>query len=139
MAATPGHFGESELSAYLDEELTAQRASAIEDAMRASPQLLERLSSVNARRDAGVHTLGEVWRLNRLTCPTREQLGSFLLSALPDDHAAYIQFHVEQVGCRRCQANMEDLKQRAGEASKQSESRRHKYFQSSAGLLRRGS
>ena len=75
-------FSEAELEAYVDEALPAERMAAIEEAARGDVDLLRRLAAVNARRDAGVHSLGEIWRRNRLTCPTREQLGSYLAQCL---------------------------------------------------------
>src|SRR5262249_13945850 len=93
-----------------------------------------------ARRDAGVHSLAEIWRRHRLTCLTREQLGSHLLGILADEESAYISFHLETIGCRYCQANMDDLKAQQAQtaqpvAANSSSHRRRKYFQSSAGHL----
>ncbi len=48
-------------------------------------------------REAGVHGLGEIWRRHRLTCPSRQQLGSYLLGAMDDAKREYIQFHIESV------------------------------------------
>ena len=73
---------QSDLQAYLDEALAPGEMAAIEVELRNKPELLQQLSAINARRDAGVHSLGEIWRRNRLTCPSREQLGSYLLSVL---------------------------------------------------------
>jgi hypothetical protein len=129
-------FTETELAAYLDEALPIERMAEIEQAVRQQPELLSELGAIHARRDAGDHSLGEVWRRHRLSCPTREQLGSYLLGALEDELADYITFHLEKVACRYCQANLADLRaQDAGEPA--AESRRRKYFQSSAGHLRR--
>ncbi len=84
-----------------------------------------------------MHSLGEIWRRHRISCPTRGQLGGYLLGTLPHDFAAYIQFHIELAGCRFCQANLSDLKAQQGEADEAVQSRRRKYFQSSAGYLSR--
>ena len=128
---------ESDLEAYLDEALPAEEMGRMEKALRDDPALAARLRSVHARRNAGVHSLGEVWRRRRLSCPSREQLGSYLLGALPDEVAGYIAFHVEMVGCRYCQANLSDLQGRQAEAREAVQTRRQRYFQSSAGYLRR--
>ena len=53
----------------------------------------------------------------RLSCPTRDQLGSHLLGALSAEQADYIQFHVETIGCRLCQANIEDLRRQQEETA----------------------
>ena len=90
------------------------------------------------RRDAGVHSVGEIWRRQRLSCPSREQLGSFLLGALDDGpHANYITFHLQKIGCRFCQANLEDLRRQQEETAETVKTRRTKYFQSTAGHLRK--
>jgi hypothetical protein len=131
-------FSISELEAYLDEVLPVERMTAIEGALRHSTELQERLTAINGRRDAGVHSLGDIWRRHRLSCPTREQLGSYLLGVLPRAPADYTRFHLETVGCRYCQANLADLKgQQSAADAEVAERRRQKYFQSSAGYLRK--
>lgn len=129
-------FSDAELEGYVNEALPAERMAAIEEAARGDSDLLGRLAAVNARRDAGVHSLGEIWRRNRLTCPTREQLGSLLLNVLPNETVAYIRFHLDQIGCRYCQANLADLETQQAERAT-ADRRRRKFFQSSAGYLDR--
>jgi hypothetical protein len=134
----PSEFSTSELEAYLDEALPVERMTAIEDALRHSTELQQQLTAINGRRDAGVHSLGEIWRRHRLSCPTREQLGSFLLGVLPRTAADYAKFHLETIGCRYCRASLADLKaQQSAADAEVAERRRHKYFQSSAGYLRK--
>ena len=98
---------QSDLQAYLDEALPSEQMAAIEAELRKKPELLKQLAAINARRDAGVHSVGEIWRRQRLSCPSREQLGSYLLGALDGGHTEYVEFHVRKVGCRFCQANLE--------------------------------
>jgi hypothetical protein len=134
----PASFSNAELESYLDETLSIERMVAIEEALRHDEELSQRLAAVNGRRDAGVHSLGEIWRRRRLSCPTREQLGGYLLGVLADDAADYVRFHLETVACRYCAANAADLRsQQAAAESDQVERRRHRYFQSSAGYLRK--
>ena len=130
-------FPESDLEAYLDEALPAEEMCRLEKALRNDHTLVRRLSAIHGRRNAGVHSLGEIWRRGRLSCPSREQLGSYLLRALPDDAAIYIAFHLDAVGCRWCQANLADLENQQAEAGEMAQTRRRRYFQSSAGYLRR--
>jgi hypothetical protein len=130
-------FSESDLEAYLDEALPAEDMTRLEKTLRDQPALVRRLAAIHARRNAGVHSLGEIWRRHRLSCPSREELGSYLLRALPDDAAAYAAFHLDVIGCRRCQANLIDLQNQQAEAGQSAQTRRHRYFQSSAGYLRR--
>jgi hypothetical protein len=129
---------QSDLEAYLDEALPPEEMAAIERVLREDQRQVERLSSIHARRNAGVHSLSEIWRARRLSCFSREQLGSFLLQTLPEESADYVAFHLEVVGCRYCQANLADLKTRQKEDHRAAQTRRHKYFQSSTGYLRRG-
>jgi hypothetical protein len=129
-------FQMSELEAYLDEALPAAEMARIEKAAREDPALTRQLATIHARRSAGVHSLGEIWRRHRLSCPTREQLGSFLLGVLPKPLAEFVTFHVQVSGCRFCQASLDDLRSQQIEADQTAEVRRRKYFQSSAGYLR---
>ncbi len=103
-------FTESELEAYLDEALASEEMARIEAELRRRPELARRLVLINRRRDAGIHSLGGIWRRHRLSCPTREQLGSYLLQAINPEQADYIKFHIQQIGCRFCCANLEDLR-----------------------------
>src|SRR5688572_32512175 len=128
---------QSDLQAYLDEALLPADMAAIEADMRKKPELLQQLAAINARRDAGVHSVGEIWRRQRLSCPAREQLGSYLLGALDPAHAEYIDFHLQRIGCRYCQSNLDDLRRQQQETAEVIKTRRTKYFQSTAGHLRR--
>jgi hypothetical protein len=134
----PADFSNAELEAYLDESLPVERMAAVEDALRQYEALEQRMIAINGRRDAGVHSVGEIWRRHRLSCPPREQLGSYLLGVLSNEAADYVKFHLEVVKCRYCGASIEDLRaqQSAADAGAVT-SRRLKYFQSSAGYLRR--
>ncbi len=129
-----GPFRDAELEAYLDEALPADEMVRIEAALRASRELAARLAAINARRDAGLHSLGDIWRRHRITCPERTELGSFLLGVLEPAHAAYVRFHLEVIGCRLCQANLADLQQQQA-ATAGAAGRRRRYVKSSAGLL----
>jgi hypothetical protein len=129
-------YRQADLEAYLDEALPAEEMSRIEQALRSDRELVRRLAQIHARRNAGVHSLGEVWRRHRLSCPPRQQLGSLLLGALDEGTACYVRFHLDVVGCRYCQANLADLQQQQAEAPEAVQTRRRKYFQSSAGYLR---
>jgi hypothetical protein len=131
---TRNDFSTAELEAYLDESLPLSRMAAVEEALRRHPELLQELAAINGRRDAGVHSLGEIWRRNRLSCPTRQQLGSFLLGILTDEQTGYIRFHLDTIGCRYCQANLVDLKSQ--QAPPVTADRRKKYFKSSVGYLK---
>ena len=129
-------FSQSEIEAYLDEALPAEEMASIERDLRADPNLLQQIKQVSGRREAGLHTVGAIWRRQRASCATREQWGSYLLGVLATEHADYLKFHLEQVGCAYCRANLEDLSQQQTELPTSTKARRRKYFQSSAGYLR---
>lgn len=125
-------FTEAELEAYLDETLDPERASLIESRLTEDAELLARLSHINGRRDAGVHTLGEIWRRNQLGVPTREELGSYLLGVLDDDKASYIDFRINILKCPFTIANLDDLKSEQDVIDPSTENRRSRYLKSSA-------
>ena len=128
-------FTEAELESYLDEALSPSEMAEIEDLLRQRPEVTEHLKAIHGRRDAGIHSLGEIWRRHRISCPDRELLGSYLLGVLESEEHDHIQFHLETIGCRLCNANLQDLQERQQEAERATQDRRRRYFQSSAGYL----
>ena len=129
-------FSDDDLLAWLDEHLPVERMTALEQAMRASDELRRRVASVSRRRDNGVHSVGEIWRRNRLSCPDRETLGSWLFGVLDAQIEQYIDFHVNTVGCRLCQAMVSEFETVQKEQDSQPrEKRTRRFFESSAGLL----
>lgn len=130
------NFSDQQLMAYFDESLAGELMAAIEEQLRNNEQLRQRLVTVVSTRDAGVHALGEIWRRNRISCPTRQQMGNYLLGAIDSAAQEYIEFHLAEVGCRICQANLEDLRsQQSAAQGSSTQQRRRKYFQTSAGYL----
>ncbi|NOY28918.1 MAG: hypothetical protein GXP28_01720, partial [Planctomycetes bacterium] len=102
-------FSTTELEAFLDEALPSGQMAAIETALRDNSALGDRLAAIVNRQDAGVHSIGATWRRHRLSCLSREQLGSYLLRVLDADQNEYVRFHLETIGCRLCNASLEDL------------------------------
>ena len=125
-----------ELEAYLDEALSVDRMAVIEQALRERPELVQRLIEINARRDSGMHSLAGIWRRHQIGVPSREELGSFLLGVLAQEHAEYIRFRLEVLKCRYTIANLHDLQSRQTQADEEVAMRRRKYYQSSIGTLR---
>ena len=130
-------FTDAELEAYLDETLDSGRATEIETAIASDKELLRRLSMINGRRDAGVHTLGEIWRRNQIGVPTVETMGNFLLGVLSDEESDYIKFRMDGLRCPFTLAMYNDLQARQSESAEMSKTRREKFYKSSAGLLKR--
>jgi hypothetical protein len=124
-----------QLHAYLDDALSDSEAAQIEQALRVSEPLRRSLRLAMQERDRGDHSLGAIWRRERLTCPTREQLGSYLLQVLDDQEQDYLDFHLKTIGCPFCVANLADLEALQKEPAGHGRDRRRRFFQSSAGLL----
>ncbi len=123
---------------YLAERLAGDAMAKVEKALRESASLRARLEDIrHDRDDFQLHTLGAIWRRARLTCPTREQLGGYLLDAIDPDLASYIQFHLEVVECPFCRANLADLQAQAEpeSAGRPPETRQHRILASSRHLL----
>ncbi len=125
-----------DLHGYLDDALDERDAARVEQALRHSASLRQILRGILQERDRGEHTVGAVWRRFRISCPTREQLGSHLLGVLEEGLDDYIRFHLTAIACPYCQANLADLEARQKEPAPQAQERRKKLFESSAGLLR---
>ena len=129
-------FTDAELAAFLDEALPAGRCSQLEHELRSSAELRNRLIEVRGRETAGLHTIGAIWRRSRLSCPGRSELGQFILGTLAAEPSDYIRFHLDKIGCRYCQANLADL-EAASKLDDQPTQRRQRYFQTSAGYLKK--
>lgn len=128
-------FTDAELAAFLDEALPAGRCSQLEHELRSNAELRDRLIEVRGRETAGLHTIGAIWRRARLSCPSRTELGQYILGTLAAEPADYVRFHLDTIGCRYCHANLADL-QAASKTDDQPAQRRQRYFQTSAGYLK---
>ncbi len=128
----------AQLHAYLDDALSDRETALVEQALRESDVLRQSLRAILHERDRGEHSIGAIWRRQRLSCPGREQLGSYLLQALESDLQDYIDFHLKTVACPFCQANLADLQALQQEAEPQVRQRRQRIFDSSAGYLKVG-
>jgi len=124
------------LRSYLADTLPAEDLARVEKALRDSSELRDRLEDVRQNRgDANLHTLGAIWRRGRLTCPSRQQLGSYLLDALDPGLADYIKFHLDVIECPFCQANLADLSAKATQPPAAVKSRHNRILTSSRHLL----
>ncbi len=126
-------FSNSELAAYLEEDLDADRASNLEEMLVQNTELQERLRQIRQQIAAGEHSLGSIWRQHNLSCPNREVLGGYLLGILPAEHNLFIQTHIETRGCLTCQANLADLEEQQTLNQKEMTARTTRYYKSSVG------
>ena len=97
---------------YLNDALPDAELIAVERELRASAELRDLLREVLEQEDRGEHTAGAIWRRERVSCPTRDQLGGYLLGAGDPELLDYLRFHLEEIGCPYCQANLDDLRKR---------------------------
>lgn len=123
------------LHAYLDDALNDTETAHVENSLRESESLRRLLKNILQERDRGEHSLGAIWRRQRLSCPTREQLGSYLLQVLEEDLQDYIDFHLKTISCPFCLANLADLQTLQKEPEPKKRARHQKFFESSAGFL----
>ena len=79
-------------------------------------------------------TICRVWRDRRLSCLKRSTLGAHVLGVLEDPWASYAAFHVEDIGCLMCRANLDDLSR---ESERVGDELTERMFQSSVGFLSR--
>jgi hypothetical protein len=123
------------LRAFVEDALTDAEMARVEQALRASEPLRKQLQRIVQERERGDHSIGAIWRRARLTCPSREQLGSYVLQVLDPPLQDYIDFHIRTIACPFCLANLTDLESRQHEATSQVQERRRRIYTSSAGLL----
>jgi anti-sigma factor RsiW len=128
---------DEQLAAYLQEQLPLSELAEVEKALRENESLRRRAAALALRRDLPYHSVGSIWRAERLSCPERSELGAYLLGTLDAGRADYLSFHLRTLGCRYCAANLADL-QASSRAAPPDAARRKRYFESSIGGLRRG-
>jgi len=123
-----------QLHAYIDDALGDAELARIEQVLRSSEAMRDRLRVVREERDRGEHSLGAIWRRERLSCLSREDLNGFLHGILDADLSKYVEFHLKTVGCPTCQANLDDLREKQAETTAPKR-RRRKIYDSSSKLL----
>ena len=80
--------------------------------------------------------LTETWEALRLSGPKRSTLGAFLLQTLEPQWYDYVDFHLNQLGCRFCQANIDDLERQSEDSPTTASNLRHRILESTVGFLR---
>ena len=84
---------------------------------------------------ASTNMMSEVWEARRPTCPKRSTVGRFLLGTLDRPWQGYVDFHLNELGCQFCRANLDDLKLQTTEESRTFQ---HRLMQSTIGFFRPG-
>ena len=131
-----GTITKETLRAFLHDTLPDEQAAEVEKQLRTQAELRDLFDLVRVEEDRGEHSIGAIWRRNHLSCPTRDQLGGYLLQALDEDLFEYIGFHMDEIGCSFCTANLEDLQRKQAEATGPARSRRKRIVSSSAEVLK---
>lgn len=120
---------------YLNDALPDAELTAVEKAVREQPEIQALLHEVRQEVDRGEHSVGAIWRREKLSCLTRDQLGGYLLGAGDPALHEYIEFHLQTIGCPDCQANLDDLAHMNAEPDEPVRTRRKRILDSSVGLI----
>ena len=80
-----------------------------------------------------IPNLKQIWEDLRPSCPKRTTLGKFTLEILPPEWADFVQFHVQQLGCDYCRANLSELSDQID--TKENDRVSQQLFQSTIGFL----
>jgi len=57
-----------------------------------------------------------VWTESRVSCPSRHWIARWIAKTLDEEPAAFVAFHVDEIGCEWCEANRDDLARQDDEA-----------------------
>jgi RNA polymerase sigma factor (sigma-70 family) len=55
-------------------------------------------------------SVGETWREQRVSCPARHWLARLEIGSLAEGPRSFLEFHLQEMRCPWCQANLEDLR-----------------------------
>ncbi len=100
----------ADIARLLDTEATAIRVFKHRSLKQIKKQLATNKISLDQPSVDFENLLTEIWESNRLSCPKRSTVGSFLLGKLEPEWFDYVDFHITFVGCHFCRANLKDLK-----------------------------
>ena len=60
-------------------------------------------------------TVSTIWREDSISCPHRDILQAYLDGSLDAESRGYLEFHVKEIGCPYCRANLGDLEASAAD------------------------
>jgi RNA polymerase sigma factor (sigma-70 family) len=92
-------------------------------------------SATPATPDPPDALLTEVWEDHRPSCPKRSTIGGYHLGTLEPAWQDYVDFHLNNLGCRFCLANLDDLKESEDRAHL--DRLRQRVLQSTVGFLKK--
>lgn len=83
------------------------------------PEATELFLALSRLTQAGEATfdfdVGQVWRASRASCPARVWLARSLAGTLPAGPKSFVDFHLDEMRCEFCRANVEDLRARTSD------------------------
>lgn len=126
-------FTDAELTAYVEEGLRLDRSVELERELRNSATLRARLHTILSEQESGCPSVTEFWRRRRIACPERSTWQAYDQGQIRGEFREYLRFHLEEVGCRYCAANLADL-QCSDDGS--AAGRVRKFFETSVGRLK---
>jgi hypothetical protein len=94
-------------------------------------ELRDRLAGI---ADSGASLLTDVWEEYRPACPKRSTIGRFMLGTLDEPWQEYVEFHLNQLKCEFCKANLTDLQKQESEQPKKLHDR---VYQSTIGFFQK--
>lgn len=125
-------FTDAELQAYVAETLAVARSTALEAAVGRDARLRQRLKTIVSGQSSGGVAIGTIWREQQLSCPNRATWSAYRQGTLGDGLRQYLDFHLTEIGCRICAANLADLQHHDDPAA---DRRSRKFFATSVGRL----
>ncbi len=105
---------------------------------RSLARVRDRVSSRHGEIQPGdlENLLTEIWETNRPSCPKRSTIGAYELGTLETQWQNYVDFHLHQMGCRFCRANLDDLRTQNAQADS-APAFHQKIMESTVGFLTR--
>jgi hypothetical protein len=129
-------FSDARLLAYVEERLSIADTIRLEKSLDADEQLKTDLCRVSGQHVTGELTLAAIWRDFQVGCLNHEQLAAYVRHQLGGGLADYVRFHIDEVGCRVCEARLDELTRLTNNsANEQATPLASKCFNSSVGLI----
>jgi RNA polymerase sigma factor (sigma-70 family) len=111
-----------------------EACAAANEAGRGSGEAGELRDRLVGIADSGASLLTDVWEEYRPACPKRSTIGRFMLGTLDELWQEYVDFHLNQLKCEFCRANLADLQKQESEQPKKLHDR---VYQSTIGFFQK--
>jgi hypothetical protein len=132
-------FSDAQLLAYAEERLPMAATLQLEKSLESDEKLKTDLRRVCGQHLTGELSLATIWRDFQVGCLSQDQLAAYVGHQLGGALADYVRFHIDEVGCRICEARLDELARLAHNSSnEQVTPLASKCFNSSVGLIQPG-